>query len=83
MGLFNFKKTVLEIFDIVEYQIKAKNLYLREEISSTVPVKINTDQKRIKQVLLNLIQNAIKFTFKGGITVRASLVNQCPNSANS
>jgi signal transduction histidine kinase len=34
-----------------------------------VPLMIISDMKRYKQVLYNLIGNALKFTFKGGITV--------------
>jgi signal transduction histidine kinase len=34
------------------------------------PFKFSSDKSRIKQVLLNLISNSIKFTFEGGITIR-------------
>ena len=38
-------------------------------ISEAVPEIIKTDQKRLKQILFNLIGNAIKFTFKGSIDI--------------
>jgi len=53
----------------MNFQVDSKGLYLRLEVDDSVPQTIKTDQKRYKQILFNLIGNAIKFTFKGGVTV--------------
>ena len=53
----------------MEFQIKQKNLSLIIEIAGNVPQKVMTDPKRYKQVLFNLIGNAVKFTFHGEISV--------------
>ena len=45
------------------------------DIAEDVPHFVVTDSIRLRQVLLNLISNAIKFTFQGNITVRVILVN--------
>lgn len=40
-----------------------------------MPRIVSIDKKRYKQVLYNLIGNAIKFTFNGGITIKLSMRN--------
>jgi two-component system sensor histidine kinase/response regulator len=50
-----------------------KGLALRVEIDSAVPASIQSDHVRLRQVLMNLIGNAVKFTEAGGITIRLSM----------
>ena len=44
------------------------------EIDKSIPVKWNTDPRRLKSILINLIGNSMKFTFKGYVKVKAELV---------
>ncbi|CAH2602132.1 Histidine kinase [Rhodovastum atsumiense] len=47
-----------------------KGLWLRVEADAAVPAQVCGDAHRLRQVLLNLVGNAVKFTGAGGITVR-------------
>lgn len=63
------------INDIVKIQISpahAKGLSIRTDIPAEVPDNLTGDQFRLRQILLNLVGNAIKFTDAGGITVAVS-----------
>ena len=53
----------------MKFQLDAKNLLFKLNIHRSVPTIILSDHKRLKQVLFNLIGNAVKFTFKGDITL--------------
>ncbi|MBE7177093.1 MAG: PAS domain S-box protein [Mucilaginibacter polytrichastri] len=53
-----------------QYRVQEKNIYLRAEIDPSIPKYIKGDQTRLYQIAMNLIGNAIKFTARGGITVR-------------
>lgn len=65
----DIKKSVMEILDMFEIPAEAKGLKLLHSFDEKVPNKVNVDEQRIRQVLLNLISNAMKFTQKGSITI--------------
>jgi len=69
---FDVVEAVDEVCDIMRFQIESKSLHLYVSISESVPQIIYSDKKRFKQVLFNLIGNAAKFTYSGGITVNVS-----------
>lgn len=50
----------------------SKHIALKLDYDASAPASVTSDPTRIKQVLLNLISNAIKFTDKGSVTVRVS-----------
>jgi signal transduction histidine kinase len=70
---FNIEKTIRSVLGVMHISVRSKDLRMDVEIEDGVPDLIEGDQLRIRQVLLNLIGNAVKFTEKGSITVRASV----------
>jgi PAS domain S-box-containing protein len=69
---FNLAQLFSDIKVIEENAVLAKGLSLHFDLDKTVPNWINADPVRINQILLNLLTNAVKFTHKGGITVKVS-----------
>ncbi|HEY2661065.1 MAG TPA: PAS domain S-box protein [Caulobacteraceae bacterium] len=67
---FDLRAFVEDTVDLVRPEAEAKGLDVRFEPSATLPAIVRADSERMRQVLLNLIGNAIKFTAKGGVTVR-------------
>lgn len=59
-------------------QVKSmeKNLGMEVSVESTVPQYVNGDSLRLRQILFNLIFNAIKFTEKGTVTIRVETKHQ-------
>ncbi len=60
--------------------IFGKGLTLELEVSEDIPQLILGDQFRVKQILHNLLGNAVKFTSQGGITISAQLLEQQDSS---
>ncbi|CAB9521158.1 respiration control sensor protein ArcB [Seminavis robusta] len=52
-----------------------RSLYLQLDWDTRIPFKLKNDPNRLRQILLNLLSNSVKFTKKGGITVRACYLN--------
>jgi two-component system sensor histidine kinase/response regulator len=69
---FDIKQCFDEVCDLIHLQIQEKKLNFILSYQHKMPQKWKGDKKRIRQILLNVIQNAIKFTEKGHITVNVS-----------
>ena len=75
---FNLPKAVNTIVDIVSFQIEKKGLKFEVSLDNTIPPHIIGDEVRLKQVVINMLTNAIKFTPIGGL-IKLS-VNKCSNN---
>jgi signal transduction histidine kinase/CheY-like chemotaxis protein len=65
---------LLETIDqILGYQARSKGLDLRIEPAEDIPPYLNGDPSRIRQILLNLVGNAVKFAEQGSVTLRCAV----------
>ncbi|TNV83902.1 hypothetical protein FGO68_gene8386 [Halteria grandinella] len=72
--LTNFRQQIDELIEIFKMQADQKGLALVFDCDQNVPDEITIGIQRIKQVLINLIGNSLKFTFKGSIVVTARVI---------
>ena len=70
---FNLHKNVEDTLELFIENAHNKDIELILHIAPDVPENVNSDPTRIRQVLLNLISNAIKFTGQGEVAVDVSL----------
>ncbi|CDW84389.1 pas domain s-box protein [Stylonychia lemnae] len=67
----DLKSSILELIDIFSIGSNEKGIQVICEFDSNFPQELYLDDQRIKQVLLNLLQNSLKFTYEGQIKVEA------------
>ncbi len=66
--------TIQQVIDLLENKAREKGLQLRTDIAEQFPSPIKIDGRHLRQILLNLTGNAIKFTNKGEIVIGAQFV---------
>lgn len=69
---FELRGTVEDVVDLLHYQAQSKDLKLHLVVHHTTPDLLLGDSTRLKQILLNLISNALKFTQEGSVVVRVT-----------
>ena len=67
---FNIRRVVKGVVNIFKPQADKKGLKLSYEVDTRIPEMVMGDHNRLRQVLLNLISNAVKYTDSGNVTVR-------------
>jgi PAS domain S-box-containing protein len=72
LSLYDLTNQIINLFTI---QASLKNIHLRLEYDSNIPNLIEADALRLKQILVNLISNAIKFTSFGEVVLQVDLIN--------
>ena len=77
---FNFPDFLKGIVEICRYSTMEKNIDFIYQFDQKIPIIIHTDEKRLKQILLNLLGNAIKFTDIGKVTLIVNFISQEPKN---
>jgi PAS domain S-box-containing protein len=73
---FDLRQTVEAMLDLLGVRAAAKNLELTYDFAPDVPSRVLGDPGRLRQILVNLTGNAIKFTERGGVTIRVEQLSQ-------
>jgi signal transduction histidine kinase len=73
---------VLDVASEIESLVSEKGLSLSLVMGAALP-RIRTDPTHLRQILVNLLGNAVKYTNEGGIVIRTKLVDSLPDSGPS
>ena len=68
MQTFDIKELTQEVFDDLEFKAREKNVTLEFKDGAAQPYKVRADRENIRQVLMNLIHNSIKYGEVNGLT---------------
>ncbi len=71
---FNLPRLLTEISSQFKLKVHQKKLNFIQSIDEELPENLRADSKRLRQVLTNLLENALKFTEQGNITLKVELI---------
>ena len=71
--VFDLRQHMQEAVDMISALAHLKGLSIELHIDPNLPLRIVSDPLRLKQIVMNLVSNAIKFTEHGGITIHSEL----------
>ncbi len=75
---FNLHLLLSNLMEISKLKTKEKNIEIDLSINEKIPTMLNGDELRLRQILWNIISNAIKFTDKGSVSIA---INQIPTTS--
>lgn len=78
---FNLEDLANQVLDLAKAALGEKDVQVTLDLAEGVPLGLEGDPSRLRQVLFNMVVNALKFTAKGTIRIRFSLVEQAADVA--
>ena len=69
---YNFNEMLQDVVTMMELRAREKNLQLRLDMPRNIPKLLGGDEKRVRQILINIMNNAIKFTNRGSVTLKVT-----------
>ncbi len=73
---FDLQELIGEVMDLFAHRVQSKQIELLSRIEEAVPTHLCGDMARLRQILVNLLGNAVKFTERGEIGVTVSCVEE-------
>lgn len=73
---YEFSNLINDVFNMINTKAREKDLEFRMEIDSSLPCRLWGDDVRIRQVLINLLTNAVKYTPSGTVTLRVYQIEE-------
>ncbi|MEI7848018.1 MAG: PAS domain S-box protein, partial [Chloroflexota bacterium] len=70
---FNFPVIIQDLRSMFDLRLASKNLTMTVEMDPSIPEYIISDENKVKEILINLLGNAVKFTNKGGLSLRCHI----------
>lgn len=67
-------QVILDVLEVLQPRARSKGLQLELDWVPGIPATITSDSVRLKQILLNLVSNAIKFTKQGEVRIQVKLI---------
>ncbi|NES94039.1 MAG: response regulator [Desertifilum sp. SIO1I2] len=77
---FDLHTMLRSLWEMLRERAENRGLYLALTIADEVPQYIEADESKLRQVLINLLGNAIKFTPRGSVTLRVQAIASSPRS---
>ncbi len=73
---FSFTAFLKNVSELIRIRVKRKGITFQVEHSDELPDYVHGDERRLRQILLNLLGNAVKFTESGGVTLKVTKVEK-------
>jgi len=77
---FEINSLLKNVYQLMKFKAEENGIDFSYHLSNEVPIVVNGDPFRISQILMNLVNNAIKFTHKGHVKLSVELVDMAKNS---
>ncbi|MFA0495023.1 response regulator [Vibrio sp. 10N.222.54.B11] len=77
----SIRESIYDIASIVAPKAKEQRISINVDISPDTPARVMIDDHRLRQILMNFMSNAVKFTAEGGVTLSIQTLNKADNNA--
>ncbi len=73
---YKLSEMLRDVINLIKYKVEAKNLIFRYHIDERIPEHLFGDDIRIRQIMINILSNAAKYTEKGSVDLYVDLISQ-------
>jgi len=82
-SIYDLKKEVVNLCNVTQVRIGEKNVMFNLNIAEDIPYELYGDKAKVKEIINNLLTNAIKYTDVGQINLNINCINEANNSVSN